>query len=296
MDLPDPVRHTAYSDPGRYRRLLRDVPTDLVVMCAAARNVIVHYRAQLPQFDDERLPEVNSRWVERILDRDQHRFGTPLLQERPLTDRVAGCCRDHSLLLVSMLREHGVPARTRVGFATYLLPGWALDHVIGEHHDGRRWVRTDPGVAPGALDGADPLDLGAGVDSPFRTAAEAWNGYRAGTLDVSRHAVFPGAEGDLAGVPLVRRYVLMQLAHRYGDEMLLWDSWGATAPGGEPVVDEEVDRIAHLLIAADAETDEGRVADRELFAWYTADARLHPGETIVQHSPLGPDHEIVRLR
>lgn len=93
-ELPDPARHTVYSDPGPYADRLRELPSDLSALCAAARNVVVHYRAQLPAFTDDRLPEVDSRWVEQILARDQHRFGSPLLAERPLTDRVAGCCRD----------------------------------------------------------------------------------------------------------------------------------------------------------------------------------------------------------
>ena len=281
-------RHTAFSDPGPHAGLLRDLPGDVETLSRAARNVIVHYRGQLPALTDDRLPEVNSRWMRRILARDQARFAAPLLDERPLLDRVAGCCRDHSLFLTSALREHGVPARNRVGFASYLIPGWAIDHVVTEYVDGDRWVRTDPELATTDADEFDPRDMGAGLDSPFHTAAEAWLAHRAGDADLSRHAVYPGADGDLAGVALVRRYVLMQIAHRYGDELLLWDSWGAAAPGGEPLSDAELDTLARLLVAADGpDPGPAQAAEDELHARYADDARLHPGPTVVQHSPLG---------
>lgn len=293
--LPDWSEHTAFSDPGPYAALLGDLPDDVETLAQAARNVIVHYRAQLPEFTEERVPEINSRWMRQILERDQTRFAAPLLGERPLAERVAGCCRDHSLFLTSALREHGVAARNRVGFATYLIPEWAIDHVITEYCVGDRWIRTDAEFRAGSED-FDPRDMGTGLDSPFHTAAEAWLGHRSGTFDLSRHAVFPGAEGELAGAALVRRYVLMQTAHRYGDEMLLWDAWGAAAPDGDPLSDNELDEIARLLVAADGvETSEAQAAERALYERYLSDARLRPGETVMQYSPLDGSCSTVSL-
>ena len=79
----------------------------------------------------------------------------------------------------------------------------------------------------------------------------------------------------------------MEIAHRYGDEMLLWDAWGATAPGGEPLRDSELDTLAGLLVEADG-SDPGtaRAAEKELYARYLDDGRLHPGPTVLQYSPL----------
>ncbi|CCH80278.1 conserved hypothetical protein [Nostocoides japonicum T1-X7] len=294
--VPDPASHTAYSDPGPWAGRLRELPDDVESLCAASRNVIVHYRAELPEMTPDRLPEVNSRWLHRILERDQRRFATPLLAERPPTERVAGCCRDHSLFLTAALRERGIRARNRVGFARYLSADWVFDHVVTEYHDGDRWVRTDPEFAAGQL-AVDVRDLGRGPDSPFRTAAETWLAHRDGTLDVGDHGVFPGAGPDLRGPGFVRHYVVMQLAHRYGDELLLWDTWGAIAPDGPALSDEEVDDIARRLVAADADVESpaSRAADEELYAVYRSDARLRPGAVIRQLSPLGTESQVVDL-
>ena len=288
--MPNPsgyAVHTPYSDPGRHAGLLRALPGTAADLCAAARNVIAHYRAELPDLPEERRHEIDSRWLEVILSVDQDRHGAPLTAPRALAERVAGCCRDHTLFVVGGLREHGVPARSRVGFASYFTPGYHHDHVIVEYLDGGRWRRTDPELAPGRAD-FDPGDLAAGPDAPFQTAAEVWQGYRAGALDPETYGVSPGSE--FGGPMFIQAEVVYEVAHRFGDELLLWDDWGATADGGS---EEMIDRLADLLVRADA-GDSG--AEEELYAWYRADDRLHPGDSVISNSPYGYQPRQVPLR
>jgi hypothetical protein len=40
--------HTSYSDPDKHRDLLRQLPDNVDAICAAARNVIGHYRPTSP--------------------------------------------------------------------------------------------------------------------------------------------------------------------------------------------------------------------------------------------------------
>jgi hypothetical protein len=279
--------HSPYSDPGQHADLLRALPGTAAALSAAARNVIAHYRAELPDLPEERRHEIDSRWLEVILAIDQERHGTPLTEARPPAERVAGCCRDHTLFVVGGLREHGVPARSRVGFASYFTPGYHHDHVIVEYLDQGRWRRIDPELTPGRSD-FDPEDMAAGPEAPFQTAAEVWQGYRAGELDPETYGVFPGA--PFAGPDFIRGYVIFQVAHRFGDELLLWDDWGATLGTGE---EELIDRLADLLVRADR-GDAG--AEEELYAWYRADERLHPGESVIQNSPYGNAPVEVSLR
>jgi hypothetical protein len=288
------ARQSPYSDPGRYTPLLDGLPSDVGELAAVVRNVIVHYRASGLTFSGERLAEIDHRWVERMLDTDQHRNAAPLPAPRPDTERIAGCCRDFTLLTVAALRHHGVPARSRVGFAGYLDPAFHYDHVIVDYWNGERWVYVDAMLDPAdwPFDPADiPRPVGARPEPPpmFATAAQVWSAYRAGA-DVDSYGV--GPELPLRGGWFVGAYVLQELAHRQREELLLWDVWGAMPgpSGGADVA--PIDEIAALLLRA----DEGdTAAEAELADRYRTDPRLHPGETVRCMSPTGTE-SVVDLR
>ena len=281
VDITDPrtfAQHSAYSDPGAHAALVEALDPDVDGLCATTTNLVAHYRADLHDLPAERRGEIDSRWVEAILDLDQSRQPANLTAARPLADRIAGCCRDHSLLLVSFLRTHGVPARSVVGFAGYFIPPFHHDHVVVDYFDGSRWVRTDPEISPAWGFDFDVRDIAKGAGAPFETAAEVWLEHRAGRIDADRYGVDPNIPAPLRGADFVAGYVIFQVAHRYGDELLLWDEW---IHDPEP---ELVDRLATLLVAADSGDPD---AERALYALYHADARLRPGRTITQHSPYG---------
>ena len=281
IDVEAFARHSVYSNPGRHADALAAVPSAIDSLCSASRNVIAHYRAELGDtLPEDRHGEIDSRWLRVILDIDQQRHQRPLTDERPLADRVAGCCRDHSLFVVGALRQHRVPARTRVGFAHYFAPRWCSDHVVVEYWRDGRLVRVDPELSGLGFD-FDTRSLPVGPDAPFETAAEAWLGHRAGTRDATTYGVFPGSEAS--GPGFVRSYVFFELAHRYGDELLLWDGWGATQAEG-PEIDVLADEVARLLVAADAGDE---AAEADLAARYADDDRLHPPPEITTYSPYG---------
>lgn len=276
------LRHSEFSDPGRHRARIAALPGDLAALNAASRNVIGHYRAELEDLPEARWSEVDSRWLETILDVDAGRHEAPLDVPRSLNDRVAGCCRDHSLFVVGALRDRAIPARNRVGFSHYFGPHWAYDHVIVEYWSGERWVRTDPELDPANDWPFDPEDMPSGHGAPFETAAEAWLRYAAGETDLSRYGVYPDSE--FSGPDFVRDYVLRELGHRFGEELLLWD---------ELTDVEDVDSLAALLVRADAGDADAETALR---ARYEADERLRPGRTVQQNSPFGRPPVRVRLR
>jgi hypothetical protein len=285
--LPDSSQHTAYSDPRAFAPLLRALGPEVEDIAAAARNVIGHYRAAMPDLPPERRTEIDCRWLDRILAVDQERHRTPLDTPRPLPDRVAGCCRDHSLFTVGALREHGIAARNRVGFAGYLVPDYHVDHVVVEYRTGDgRWVLTDPELPAGARPW-DVRDMRHGAGESFETAAEVWLASRAGDVDTSTYGVFPGSE--LSGQAFVGTYVVFEIAHRFGDELLLWDNWDVP---GRPVTPEELDELARLLVRADAGELE---AEGSLHQRYRTDDRLHPGDTVTRRSPYGAPPVTERL-
>ncbi|MER7589630.1 transglutaminase domain-containing protein [Micromonospora sp. NPDC127501] len=290
MDLDDYRRHSPYSDPGPRRRLLDAVASDIPTVAATARNVIVHYRAGGVELPDDRLEEVNRRWVDRILDTDQSRFPLPLTAERPAVDRVAGCCRDHTLLSIAILRQHRIPSRSRVGFASYFTPGWHHDHVLVEYWNGERWVWADPELDPAGdrrFDGYD-IDPTAGL---FDSAARVWSAYRAGTVDPDVYGVAP--DMPVRGAWFIYNYVLHELAHRQKDELLLWDSFGAMTDDLANADLTLADEIAALLLEAD---DGDEAAEKALADRYATDSRLRPGAQIRSFSPVSGTENSVDLR
>ena len=288
--LQDYARHSAYSDPGRYAPLLDALSTNLPALTAVVRNVVVHYRAGGVEFTGDRLAEIDSRWIDRLLATDQGRFPVPLAEPRPPAERVAGCCRDFTLLTVAALRQHGVPARSRIGFSGYFSPDFHHDHVVVDYWNGERWVFADAELKPDQLWPFDTCDLPRLVGAapagtpPFATAAQVWTAYRRGEIDVEQYGVTP--ELPFRGASFVRCYVVQELAHRQRDELLLWDGWGAMEDDGDPSL---IDGIAGLLLAAD---DGDEAAERELADRYHGDPRLHPGRRVRCHSPTGVEVDV----
>ncbi len=292
----DHARHSAYSDPGRHRARLEAVPADPAALSEVARNVIVHYRASGHELPADTRLDVNARWLEAILTLDHDRHPAPLHEERPPTQRVQGCCRDHTLFSLGVLRSHGIPARSRVGFAGYFVDGWHHDHVIVEAWLDGRWQRFDAELDAPSDAIPDPLDMGhRELDSPgFVTAAQVWLGYRRGDLDPATYGVDPELP-LFSGERFVFDEVIYEIAHRFGDELLLWDGWGRIGEPGEPVdaADADwLDPVAELVVAADSGDQE---AERALHERYRADDGLHPGPTITQASPYGDPLIEVRL-
>ncbi|MGY4643555.1 transglutaminase-like domain-containing protein [Cellulomonas sp. URHB0016] len=317
------AQHSRYSDPGIHAALLADIAPTPAALHQAACATLVHYRGQASELADGQVADVDLRWLADVLDVATARVPGPLATDRPVPDRVAGCCRDFTLLAVGALREHGIPARSRIGFAGYFEEGFHYDHVVAERWDGHRWVRFDamldparglrPGQRPGPQGwGFDVHDIPAGAGAPFQTAAEVWLQVRAGTVDASVFGVDPSLP-ELGGAEFVRQYVLMELAHRQRDELLLWDLWSAVpddvwravpkdgpddgpeggpgqAPAGMPAapgddLDRVADRVAELLVRADA-GDAG--AEAALDEVYAAASLVNPNRAaVVTMSPTG---------
>ncbi|SKC41730.1 transglutaminase domain-containing protein [Krasilnikoviella flava] len=277
--LADYARHSAYSDPGPHADLLAAVAPDRAEIGRAACATIVHYRAGGVPLRDEQRADIDRWWLASTLDAATERRPGPLTEGRAPGQMVAGCCRDHTLFSLAVLRQHGVPARSRIGFAAYFEPPFFHDHVVVEHWDaaGERWVRWDPELTPDGSWEFDVRDMPTGPASPFPTAAEVWRAIRAGEVDPASYGVGPELP-ELCGKDFVRGYVMLELAHRMRDEVLLWDVWGvvpddvpgvaalwaqaredgpepSSASAPEPTseeLDALADELAALLVAADA--------------------------------------------
>jgi transglutaminase-like putative cysteine protease len=192
-------------------------------MARVIGGVLVH-RAHTCRFGftlpEQRRGDANTRCVEAILGY----LGT--LDERRPEDRFAGTCRDFTVLLCAMLRQVGVPARARVGFAGYFSDGFFDDHWVAEVWDDQRgWYLVDAQIASAP----SGTYTGAGVDAldvprdAFLVAGQAWRECRAGRREPDR--VGTSAAG-LTGMWEVQGNVVRDLASLNRVETLPWDDWG----------------------------------------------------------------------
>jgi hypothetical protein len=68
------------------------------------------------------------------------------VKDRKLEHRLVLTCRDNAILLASILKYRGIPARVRYGHSSYLIPGFHASHVICEvwNEKDSRWMLVDP--------------------------------------------------------------------------------------------------------------------------------------------------------
>ena len=235
------------TDPGPFAGLLAAVPPGLAAMQATARQLVFHYRAGGDYaengIDPGRIAEIDTRYADAMLARLAELAGPPLTAGRPARQRLVGCCRDFTVLFLAIARHQGVPARARVGFAGYFVPGWFVDHVVAEVWDAgqQRWRLVDPELADGHTGGSDPspvdpLDVPA---SRFLTGPRAWRACRACEADPERFAVDPDLKvPGTRGWPYLRHNLVHDLAALTKREMLLWDEWGLVGLDAEPSPDQ----------------------------------------------------------
>lgn len=260
--IQSPVTH-----PGKAATSIDDLPADLSALREASSQLICHYRAggdpiALGVVPASRRLEIHTRYADALLDLVLSRGAPSLSRERKPSDRALGCCRDATVLFLALARHKALPARARVGFATYLRPGWMIDHVVAEVWDGasQRWRLVDPEMPasfqPEKSGGGRTVDWLDLEPDEFVTGPRAWRAARAGTMDPTRFVVDPSLElPGLRGWPYLAHNVIHDLAALNKTEMLLWDIWGMQLDhdaGSVPDVDATIlDEISAMTANPD---------------------------------------------
>ena len=265
----------------RHMDFVRWLTGDVRAICQVVQGLVVH-----------------DSWVDRYgTDLDRRRLVNPYVTASDMLDlalslssrhlaisrspqeRVIGCCREFALLTCAILRNKGIPARCRCGFATYMArPGYFEDHWVCEYWDGQRWLMVDPQIdafqqsslenwAAGVLDPStfNPLDLTA---EQFVTGGRAWLMCRRGEVQGDRFGIScdPSRFGlkSLYGQWFARGNMLRDFAAlnkvetvpylvRIG-RRLSWDSWRLVGSGDAVLSGEDLlllDKAASLAAEPD---------------------------------------------
>ena len=263
--------HGLLSDPQEHAARLAALPQGAAALCGVVQGLLIHdyyggklYDDRPPDFAGaSRATQPVPQRLAAILALD----GSPLVRARPTQRRSVGTCRDFALLLCAALREQGVPARVRCGFASYFTrSGWE-DHWLCEYWQDGRWHRADP-----QLDAEHRAHLGVDFDpadvpaSRFVPAWEAWETARRSDADARRFG-----HGDARGAWFVQVNLARDLGALLKRETSPWDGWRAAGDGY--ALDAEAlvlsDRLAGA--AAAAQGLEPPAIDAELEA-----ALVHP--------------------
>jgi hypothetical protein len=258
---------------GEHAGRLDGLPADVGGLAEVTQGILIHeHLARLYDFKlpDERRDSVHLRPAELLLERIISEDARPLSVARPASARVAGNCRHFTVLLVTLLRAQGTPARARCGFGGYFGPGTFEDHWVCEYWAAgqQRWVLADAQLDARQRDfftiGFDVLDV---PRDQFLVAGDAWARYRAGTADPGNFGLTLLHE---SGAWWIASNLIRDVAALCGMEMLPWDVWGAM-PGPADVIGPDLTALLDELAALTADPDASLA---ELRARYAADERL----------------------
>ncbi len=214
------LEFSQYTNPGLYKELLRkSLPDDVKEIGLLVRKQLIHRMtlkngnagsnldlrygdvAKIPWYrqpeDDIFITAV--AMLAELYRRDQR----GLVLDRKAEDKLVLTCRFTSILMASLLKIKGIPARVRSGFVPYFnvegLPeGKSDDHWINQYWNEKeqRWITID---VDGSLEGYlkfDPYDI---PDGTFDFAPDAWLFVRSGKLP-GEHFWNAGGNGGLIAI------------------------------------------------------------------------------------------------
>lgn len=153
---------SSFTDLGYYKDFAKNLPEDIEQLCLLQRMQIIHpvvFRdneirnkkycfwgdmTKVPiarlEYEDDIFPTAQSVIAELLRKNPNYTI------KREAKDKVHVTCRSQAILLTSILKAKGIPARARSGFAEYIhYDGIYYDHWITEYFDEKedRWRLVD---------------------------------------------------------------------------------------------------------------------------------------------------------
>jgi hypothetical protein len=197
------LQFSTYTYPGLYQdRLKNDLPDGIRKIGLLVRKNIIHRttlaagnvgtNADLKFGDMTKVPwwrqpeDDNLVTAAAMLAELYRRDSRGIVGDREPEDKLVVTCRFVAILMASILKSKGIPARVRSGNASYFdtadLGDASGDHWIDQYWSEKegRWVTIDVDGSLSLEDQFDPYDM---PDGKFDFPADAWLDIRAGKVD-----------------------------------------------------------------------------------------------------------------
>ncbi len=284
------------TDPKKFSYLFEVFPRDVEAIKFLLQGLILHfwdgsfYNYQIPF---KRLFDIETRYVEKILEKMIRLDDSELTKERSLDKRIVGSCRDYATLFCAILRYQGIPARTRVAFSAFYFKDYNHDEVILEYWNiaKQKWCLVDPRVTEPHIERQkliidfDLLDV---PPDQLIVPGLAWKIIR---KNPEKADEFCGGDRDKnKGAWYVRDRLIQDVAALNSVEMQLWDAWGLMFEDHAIEEDEAqlqfLDHLAELSIEPDKHFELIRYL-------YQTDTRLTVPKKIKSFSPVYREKDIV---
>jgi hypothetical protein len=267
-----------YRSPGLFTRLdgfedeVEGLPHDVAVIARTVQGLLIQegligaYGVSLPA---ERIAEKQLHSSVAILARAMSLDSQAIVNPRVPERRVVGVCRHFATLFVAIMRQKGVPARARCGFANYFAARKHVDHWVGEYWNAieGRWVLVDAQIDDRQCElfrvTFDRLDV---PRDRFLVAGDAWRACRNGTDPMT----FGVAETEMWGLVEVYGDLFQDLAALQNIELLPWGWYGLATDKSGIGETALIDRLAGISTSANAQ------ALDELRTMIAEDGRLRP--------------------
>jgi hypothetical protein len=267
-----------YRSPGLFTRLdgfedeVEGLPHDVAVIARTVQGLLIQegligaYGVSLPA---ERIAEKQLHSSVAILARAMSLDSQAIVNPRVPERRVVGVCRHFATLFVAIMRQKGVPARARCGFANYFAARKHVDHWVGEYWNAieGRWVLVDAHIDDRQCElfrvTFDRLDV---PRDRFLVAGDAWRACRNGADPMT----FGVAGTEMWGLVEVYGDLFQDLAALQNIELLPWGWYGLATDKSGIGETALIDRLAGISTSANAQ------ALDELRTMIAEDGRLRP--------------------
>lgn len=264
---------SSFTDLGFYKEFAKNLPDDIDELCILQRMQIIHPVAfkdkdirnkkecfwgdmtKVPvtrlEYEDDIFPTAQSILAELL--RKNHNY----IREREAKDKVHVTCRGQAILLASILKAKGIPARARSGFAPYIkYDGMAYDHWITEYYDYNkdRWVLVDADEhCPDHEMGFDLNDI---PNDRFLFGANAWLEIRNGKI--KENSILYASDPPTLGLKAAIRGLFYDFHSLMNDEIIFLHIPKYICEKNYKLNEEELielDNLAKLMLEPDKNFD-----------------------------------------